>query len=284
MFLQWLFKPDTLIYLAFCNEYIQWEIFLYVHGGLLCSISSLNCKKLGDSMIRVKKLWLEGHIWSVDKESTCQWRRSRRCRFDPWVEKIPWRRKWQPTPVFLPGKSQGQRSLAGYGSWDHKESDMTWVRAHTHTKYSFKFGVAKIQQNFLSSEAISKMATRWKSHYKNVTGNAFIFLRVCLCVCVCLSEREREKGEREGRRKRVIFWAWYSCYLCAFLVFPFSLFLFSSFLSILSPANLYYFTVVLRKGTQHGTEAHISMICHLHWLEPPVLGLKQGNKTETKIL
>ena len=35
-------------------------------------------------------------------------------RSDPWVEKIPWRRKWQPTPVFLPGKSHGQRSLVGY--------------------------------------------------------------------------------------------------------------------------------------------------------------------------
>ena len=38
--------------------------------------------------------------------------RCKRCRFDPWVGKIPWRRKWQPTPVFLPGKSHGQRSLA----------------------------------------------------------------------------------------------------------------------------------------------------------------------------
>ena len=35
-------------------------------------------------------------------------------QFDPWVEKIAWRRKWQPTPVFLPGKSHGQRSLLGY--------------------------------------------------------------------------------------------------------------------------------------------------------------------------
>ena len=35
-------------------------------------------------------------------------------RFDPWVRKIPWRRKWQPTPVFLPGESHGQRSLVGY--------------------------------------------------------------------------------------------------------------------------------------------------------------------------
>ena len=40
--------------------------------------------------------------------------------------KIPWRRTWQPTPIFLPGKSHGQRSLVGYSSWDYKESDTTW--------------------------------------------------------------------------------------------------------------------------------------------------------------
>ena len=41
-------------------------------------------------------------------------------QFDPWVGKIPWRRKWTPTPVFLPGKSHGQRSLVGYSPWGHK--------------------------------------------------------------------------------------------------------------------------------------------------------------------
>ena len=41
-------------------------------------------------------------------------------RFDPWVRKISWRRKWQPTLVFLPGKSHGQRRLVGYSSCDHK--------------------------------------------------------------------------------------------------------------------------------------------------------------------
>ena len=41
--------------------------------------------------------------------------------FDPLVEKIPWRRKWQPTPVFLLGKSHGQRSLVGYSPWGHKK-------------------------------------------------------------------------------------------------------------------------------------------------------------------
>jgi len=43
--------------------------------------------------------------------------------FDPWVGKIPWRRAWQPTPVFLPGEAIGQRNLAGYSPRGHKESD-----------------------------------------------------------------------------------------------------------------------------------------------------------------
>ena len=49
----------------------------------------------------------------------------RRPEFNPWVRKIPRRRKWQPTPVFLPGKSHGQRSLEGYSSWGLKELDTT---------------------------------------------------------------------------------------------------------------------------------------------------------------
>ena len=48
-----------------------------------------------------------------------------RLRFNPWVERIPWRRKWQPTPVFLPGKFPGQRCLVGYSPWSDKELDMT---------------------------------------------------------------------------------------------------------------------------------------------------------------
>ena len=54
---------------------------------------------------------------SVGKESACRYRRP---GFDPWVGKIPQRRKWQPTPVFLPGESHGQRSLAGYSPWGRK--------------------------------------------------------------------------------------------------------------------------------------------------------------------
>ena len=50
---------------------------------------------------------------------------TRRCRFDPWVRKIPWRRAWHPTPVFLPGESHGQGSLACYSPWSHKELNVT---------------------------------------------------------------------------------------------------------------------------------------------------------------
>ena len=59
---------------------------------------------------------------SNGKEPSCQ---CRRCRFSPWVRKILWRRKWQPTPVFLPGEPHGQRNLEDYGLWRHKVSDMT---------------------------------------------------------------------------------------------------------------------------------------------------------------
>ena len=59
------------------------------------------------------------------KEPACQCSRHKRRRFDPRVRKIPWRRKWKPSPVFLPGKFHGQRSLVGCGSWGRKESDMT---------------------------------------------------------------------------------------------------------------------------------------------------------------
>ena len=62
---------------------------------------------------------------SANALALCQCRRHKRCRFDSWVRKITQRRKWQPTPVFLPGKSHGQRGLVGYSPWYCKELDTT---------------------------------------------------------------------------------------------------------------------------------------------------------------
>ena len=67
--------------------------------------------------------------WCSGKESTC-W--CRRHRFSHWFRKIPWRRRQQPTPAFLPGKSHGQRSLGGYSPCGHKKNQ-TWVSDTTGT-------------------------------------------------------------------------------------------------------------------------------------------------------
>ena len=70
--------------------------------------------------------------WRVSQESACQWRRHKRCRFNPWARKTPWRRKWQPVPVILHGKSHGQRSLVGFSPWGCKESDATEQQRRYH--------------------------------------------------------------------------------------------------------------------------------------------------------
>ena len=68
--------------------------------------------------------------FQVSKEPTFQWRRHKRHSFDSWIGKIPWRRAWQPTPVFSPGESHGQRNLAGYSPWGHKELEKTEATQH----------------------------------------------------------------------------------------------------------------------------------------------------------
>ena len=60
-----------------------------------------------------------------DKEPASQYRRHKKCGFNPWVGTIPWNGKWQPTPVLLPTESHGQKSLTGYSPWGQKELDRT---------------------------------------------------------------------------------------------------------------------------------------------------------------
>ena len=94
------------------------------------------------------------------KEPACQQRKCKRCRFDPWVEKIPWSMKWQPTPAFLPEKSHGQRNLVGYDPKGHKESDTTeatWQAGGQHKCIPSQFWKLKgmksrSQQGYISSE------------------------------------------------------------------------------------------------------------------------------------
>ena len=76
--------------------------------------------------------------------------------FDPRVGKVPWRRKWQPTPVFLPGKFHGQKSLVGYSPWGHKESDTAEHACRLDT-YTY----ACICYSTLKNKAVLSLATIW---------------------------------------------------------------------------------------------------------------------------
>ena len=75
------------------------------------------------------KIWISDihsfHSDSAVKNLPAMQETRQKCGLHPWVRKIPWRRKWQPSPAVLPGKSYGQRSLAGYSPWGHKEPHMT---------------------------------------------------------------------------------------------------------------------------------------------------------------
>ena len=96
-----------------CASRSPWGVSGWTHRWQKTHRESLGYGRMGLSR------WLSG------KASTCQCRRHRRHGFNPWVRKISWRRKWQPTPVFFPGKSHRQRSLVGYSPWGHKELDTT---------------------------------------------------------------------------------------------------------------------------------------------------------------
>ena len=116
----WLRYPEWSLS-SVTNQLYDWKASYY---SSVCT-DLLICK------IRAKNSYFMGLGDSVVKNPPAITRDTGR-GFHPWVGKIPWRRKWQPTPVFLPGESHGQRSLAGYRRWGHKE---TRLSTHTHSYF-----------------------------------------------------------------------------------------------------------------------------------------------------
>ena len=104
------------------SEYVQLALHIFefcIRGRKI--FTEKNCIKVPKAKLKFA-LW-QGLPWWLRQLSIClQWGRS---GFGPRVGKIPWRRKWQPTSVLLPGKSHGRRSLINYSPWGHKESDTT---------------------------------------------------------------------------------------------------------------------------------------------------------------
>ena len=107
-------QEDPLKEIGTHSSILVWRIPWTEEPGRLRSMGLLRVKydsATSLSLSRILRVFPDG---ASGKESACQCRRCKRCRFDPWVGKIPWKTAWQPTPVFLPGESRGQKSLAGY--------------------------------------------------------------------------------------------------------------------------------------------------------------------------
>ena len=104
---------------------IAWKILFYSNCELPVYKDQFIVLLHSHLFIYITLSWVASQVVLAVKNSPANAGRHKRCRFNPWVGKIPWRRKRQPIPVFLPGKFHRQRSLVGYSPWGHKELDMT---------------------------------------------------------------------------------------------------------------------------------------------------------------
>ena len=121
----------TVLVLRLILGFLSWWIALALNfcftlvTSVTISISLCNCPS--DPLAGKWLLQPVNHIGGFPRGSVLnnclQCRNCWRLRSDPWVGRIPWRRKWQPSTVLLPGKPHGQRSLAGYSPWGHTELD-----------------------------------------------------------------------------------------------------------------------------------------------------------------
>ena len=149
----------VIIMKVFKGEDTGWHFRLLKRKKIMGNIKKNKCfwkhKTLIIGIYKVSLVlpWCLSH-----KESACQ---CRRCKFHPRVRKIHWRRKWQATKVFLPGKSHEQRSLAGYSPWSCKESDMTYQLNHNNDKVSICVHTISVLFNVIVSKMYTSKCWNW---------------------------------------------------------------------------------------------------------------------------
>ena len=147
--------------------------------------------------------------WLSGKESACQ---CRRCGFGPWVGKILLRRKWQPTPMFLPGESHGERSPVGYSPWGRKESDMT-EQLSTHTSPFLQTCNSSSLHlfNHISCTNVLNSNMPWTNTFQTVTC---IWSSGILLKCVFSFSRSGKGLKLWPAPRRC--WAWsFDCIFCS---------------------------------------------------------------------
>ena len=130
-----------------------------------------------------------------------------RSGFNPWVGKIAWKRKWQPTPVFFPGESQGQRNLAGYSPLGHKELDMTeWLRTAQQRLHQYmNRQLPDIQAGFRKGRGTRYQIANicWIMEKGREFQKKYLFLLFWLCqsLWLCGSQWTVENSEKDGNAR-----------------------------------------------------------------------------------
>ena len=112
----------SFLYLSCHLVSLLMEIVVFIEIQLMLNRSQLLYTPSIKSKLDITYMWEDfpgGAVVKNPPGDRIRWRHKRH-RFDPWVGKIPWRKKWQSVPVFLPGKSHGQRSLKVYNPWDQR--------------------------------------------------------------------------------------------------------------------------------------------------------------------
>ena len=144
---------------------------MYTYGWFT-SLYDRNWRSSAKQLYRVLEFIMTSRGHS-GQEHICQCRRRKRHAFDPWVRKTPWRRIWQPTQVFLPVKSDSQRTLAGYSPWGHRVRH-DWAtecaHTHTHTELLIGFMLADLGES-VGKQGFALDWILWWSRVNSVTVN-----------------------------------------------------------------------------------------------------------------
>ena len=178
----WLICNVALVYTAKWFRYTY--IFIYIYMGVciyMCTWTYIYTYTCLYIYIHTRKyvymnlgllLWLRW--WRICLQC-------RKPRFDSWVGKIPWKREWQPTLVFLPGEPHGQRSLAGYSPWGRSESDTAEATEHS----CIYVNLGKLQEimrdrgSWRVLQAVGFQSVRYD-------WSDLASMHTCMYVCVCV--------------------------------------------------------------------------------------------------
>ena len=190
------------------SSIVDWEMWLPDKTNCFTLIF-YNDESKGDTLILLSN-WLNVVIWYFNKtyrgnfsggshgEENCLPCRRQRPGFEPWVRKIPWSWKWQPTPVFFPEEFHGQRNLAGYCPWGRKELDTTGHSTAVYTGWTQAGNSPESQKHPMQSGYMSM-------YFLSCYGKVLV-AQSCSTLCDPTDCRPKGSSVHEILQARILEW------------------------------------------------------------------------------